>query len=251
MDVTDGDTGERRALVFRLVTGGNSPLSEAQRITVGAPGMGGAVRFDTVESSRLADAVSIKEDLEFARAAFAALLDDVRYPPDSVLARSLFVAGLISYARCFNGGVRDSYRLEKLLVEALGTDASERHRWLIDTRSKFAAHSVNGYEQVCPGVVLSRVETGTRRVVGWTCLHSVLAIPPKEETQEAVAFIERVRSLVESDVASLGDALVSAAEAVPLDDLYKLSPLSNEMITADKTSQRRQRRGRVGPSSHG
>jgi hypothetical protein len=241
MDVANGDTGERRAFVFRLVTGGNGPLSEAQRITVGAPGLGGTVRFDFVESSRLGDAVSIKADLEFAREAFAALLDDVAYPPDSVMARALFVAGLISYARCFNGGVRDSYRLEKPCVEALGTGASERHRWLIDTRSKFAAHSVNGYEQVCPGVVLSRVETGTRRVLGWSCLHSVLAIPPREELQEAVVFIERVRSLVESDVALLGDALVAAAEAVPIDDLYELPPLSNEMITAEKTGRRRQR----------
>lgn len=107
------------------------------------------------ESKRLADLESIERDLEISKSCFAIISRSGECPiqpsamfvkiKESNLSWPVFVAGVITYRRCFSPAVRNYIRsdeLEPLLSEA----EKSLHVDLIDVASKHVAHSVNGQE---------------------------------------------------------------------------------------------------------
>jgi hypothetical protein len=64
---------------------------------------------------------------------------------DEAIQDALWKAALVTYARCFQTGVRKSERPNLELLEAMG-DARKAHDYFIAIRSKYVAHSVNALE---------------------------------------------------------------------------------------------------------
>ena len=115
---------------------------------------GPTVRFDHPDAQEYAEAASVAEDLRFAidaltdlRARFAAA-EEIK----GVVASSLWRAAVVSYARCFTGGVRHAYRIDAARMPEAGDGADMFHRWLLDMRDKHVAHSVNAMEDIAPGL---------------------------------------------------------------------------------------------------
>lgn len=73
---------------------------------------------------------------------------------DDVVTAALWTAAVIAYCRCFSDGIRA--RLTVADVENLQIEgAADFHQYLRDMRDKHVAHSVNPFERVAVGVVLS------------------------------------------------------------------------------------------------
>ncbi|TAK88963.1 hypothetical protein EPO04_02530 [Patescibacteria group bacterium] len=74
----------------------------------------------------------------------------------SPIDEALWVASVVFYARCFDGGVRAS--LQPSIYEGLNGDPLGAHKFYVDMRSKRIAHSVNAYEQYTTGIVCTKIE---------------------------------------------------------------------------------------------
>ena len=61
------------------------------------------------------------------------------------LKKTLLVAFLTTYRRCFNSGVRQSITADDL--KSLQGDAPDVHAYLLDLTNRYAAHSVNRFEE--------------------------------------------------------------------------------------------------------
>ncbi|MBE9546052.1 MAG: hypothetical protein IMF10_00985 [Proteobacteria bacterium] len=117
---------------------------------------------DFEEAKRTADLFSYLQDLAFTVKALdrlQQLIDD--NSNDEVLTGSIWIAAFISYARCFLKGKR--FGLSEQLFEEM-EGAVECHRLYIDLRNKHIAHSVNPFEQVVVGLVLSPASSSIREV---------------------------------------------------------------------------------------
>ena len=100
--------------------------------------------FSSPESKVLADLYGISADLHCA----AWCLEQLQRPDVSTndfSKKSLLVAFLTTYRRCFNSGVRQSITKEDL--RSLPDEAIDVHEYLIDLTNRFAAHSVNRFEE--------------------------------------------------------------------------------------------------------
>lgn len=69
---------------------------------------------------------------------------------DHTVKSALHEASLIKYRRCFSPGVRGGLSHDDIASKLPG--AVQFHKYLIDTASKFVAHSVSHFEDVSPVV---------------------------------------------------------------------------------------------------
>ena len=97
---------------------------------------------------RLGDLAAISQDLGRTLAFLRRLMAE----NDTMMQDALFTAALISYRRCFNSGKR--FRLEEKHVSSLREQASKIHDYYISMANKFAAHSVNPFEQIQIGAII-------------------------------------------------------------------------------------------------
>jgi hypothetical protein len=111
------------------------------------------LRFESNEAGKLADLVGIAQDLAFVEEATKRLSKLMREnSEDSVLIRSLWSSALVAYIRCFTSGKR--FGLNNDIFSTIdGGEAT--HQYFKDVRDKHIAHSINPFEEVQIGLVLS------------------------------------------------------------------------------------------------
>ncbi len=111
------------------------------------------LRFESDEAKKLAELVSIRQDLTFVMEATKHLSKLMREnSEDHIQIRCLWSAALVAYIRCFTSGTR--FGLNKDIFST--TDGGETtHQYFKDIRDKHIAHSVNPFEEVQVGLVLS------------------------------------------------------------------------------------------------
>jgi hypothetical protein len=171
------------------------------------------------EAKRLADLASILRDLqatvETCKRIIALLESDEE---DPILLEGLWSTALVRYVRCFAFGKR--YGLSEEVFEGLQGDPIGTHRWYKNMRDKHVAHSVNPYEQVRVGVVLSPEESKERKVLGVSILAGTYICPDKKGVEQlgmlAAVLIKKIGELgkeCESQV-------VEVAKTIPIDQLY-------------------------------
>lgn len=118
------------------------------------------------EARLLADCGSINQDLTFCIEACTRLLEMERTKSDDELVkRSLWSSSLVSYVRCFAFGKRLGLNAEDVFGNLKGEPIAA-HQWYKDMRDKHLAHSVNPYEQMKVGLVLSPPESEVTQIVG-------------------------------------------------------------------------------------
>jgi hypothetical protein len=104
----------------------------------------------------LAELAGVYHDLKFV----VDVCDRLQQAPanngsDAILIQALWTAALVAYIRCFTTGVRFRLTEKDLADVPLLGEVREFHRLLKDLRDKHIAHSVNPYETVKVGAVLS------------------------------------------------------------------------------------------------
>lgn len=121
-----------------------------------------AVAVNLPECQRLIDLSSIKRDFERCKDMCEKLVpSSFDNGLDRTVIDALATAIPVVYARPFNGGVR--VRVDDLL-SVYDDDDLTLHGQVLDMRSKFSAHSVNGMEQEIVRVWLNPEERGGRKI---------------------------------------------------------------------------------------
>ncbi len=126
------------------------------------------VKIEFEEARQLADAASICQDLSFVldtlKRLRATLAEEA---PDSLLVQSYWTAALVAYVRCFSSGKRGGLS-ESVFdgIQGPKYPAIEVHNYYRGLRDKHIAHSVNPFEQVKVGAILSPPSAPDRKVEG-------------------------------------------------------------------------------------
>lgn len=162
------------------------------------------VEYRSEKARELADIASIILDLR-------AILDSCKRllqlmdsdSDDQVLLESLWTSALVRYVRCFSHGKREGLRTD--ILDELIDGAREVHQFFKDIRDKHISHSVNPFEQVKVGVVLTPREGADRKVEGISTLH----IRQLASSREGVETLFRLVYELEKEVSERGKELQS------------------------------------------
>jgi hypothetical protein len=123
------------------------------------------VRWTTEEAKKLADLISVFDDLDFVVGSCERLRSlDGDASADQIVVRALWNAALVAYARCWATGVRTGISTD--VFEELEGDPYGLHEYLKNLRDKHIAHSVNPFEDVAIGLALSPEDQADRTVIG-------------------------------------------------------------------------------------
>jgi hypothetical protein len=171
-------------------------------------------------AQELADRAAVFQDLTFCVACCDRAIESLRSDTkDLLLIRALWTAALVTYARCFASGVR--FGLTPDLFDHFEGEPRKVHQYYLDLRNKHVAHSVNPYEQIVVGAVLSPPDSTIRNVEGIATLVGT-------NVSESVESVEQFRTLARTALKhmsntgkALSDKVLEEAKALPIDALYK------------------------------
>jgi|SRR5882757_2816869 len=179
----------------------------------------------------LADLESIANDLRLVVDVTQRLIDCEK---DTLLLRSLFSAGLITYRRCFNSGVRNSIKREDL--EIFQGQPIEMHDYLIAQANKLIAHSVNPFERTQVGALVR-----DDKVIGISTLSAQLVLFNESQMEQW----HRLSRLTLENILlpRIEDARKVALEAVgqlPIQDITRQPILQfDPAILSERAAERR------------
>lgn len=181
------------------------------------------VEVDFEEAKRTADLVSYFQDLAFAVKALDRLQQLINdNNNDEILTGSIWIAALISYARCFSTGKR--FGLSEQLFEGM-EGAVECHRLYIDLRNKHIAHSVNPFEQVVVGLVLSPPSSSSHEVKGVSILGQKLLHHKSDGIQTLRRLAIIAMKEIEKQVKEYQEKTLEVGKQLPIDALYEKARL--------------------------
>lgn len=133
-----------------------------------------AVIVTTESTKELRDLASLARDFELAEAYLEHYLagdiegdEEYASPLDA-----MWMTAAILYARAFSNGVRHAAKPE--LVDA-SSDEGTMHKYVLDVRNKYLAHSVNGFESVDVVAFLTASSFAKPAITGIGHVHNALS----------------------------------------------------------------------------
>ncbi len=148
---------------------------------------------------------------------------------DHILIESLWVSALIRYARCFAAGKR--FGLSKDIYQNLQGEPLKVHQFYIDLRNRHIAHSVNPFEQMEVGFVLSSVNGPDKRIVGVSTLAMRHIVSDKEGVKQLGVLSKIAHDKVCSMAKETEQKVLEEGKKIPIDDLYKIA--QPRLVTPD------------------
>jgi hypothetical protein len=186
------------------------------------------VALDLPSAQLLADQVSMHQDLNFVQDCCKHLLAMMELPDDqrnTTMLRSLWTAALVAYARCFGTGRRfglSDEDVEKLPLEGQVIDV---HKWFQNMRNKHIAHSVNPFEIVKVGAVLSSPDQKERQVEGIGWLGMYYLVPDVSGIWQLGGLAARLAKNIEETIQAQQEVVLTDARQLNIDTLYALPDL--------------------------
>src|SRR4030042_6050618 len=129
------------------------------------------------EVKKLRDLTLILNDLLFTIDTLKRLLELLKNKcNDRVILESLWTTALIIYYRCFKHGKRENINTGIFKDKNLEGDPLGCHNYYFNMRSKHIAHSVNPFEQIRLGLILTKDKKEIRGIEIFSCKLSYLGI---------------------------------------------------------------------------
>lgn len=198
--------------------------------------VGYAINFD--EAREAAELHAIFGDLSFVTKTCDLLEDRLlareadeqeghEQPPtegeDGRINRSLWIAALTTYGRCFLKGIRYSLP-ESLFLGTPSMDYTHLHRYFMNIRDKHVAHSVNALE-ACEAVVsLDQREDGSLSVKGLAMVHITLGHVHHSEVQRLGNMAGYALGFVRDRYEDVSKRALEKAKSMSQGELSKLRP---------------------------
>jgi len=177
-------------------------------------------RVNYEEAKVLADLGSITQDLGFTMRTCSRLKNLLQEKSeDDLLIENLWTAALIRYARCFASGKR--FGLAESIFDGLKGEPHKVHKMYIDLRNKHTAHSVNPFEQMEVGLILTPLTDNERKIVGVEIL-SMHYMCPNIEGVHQLGLLAKVLLKKVCELAKQYEKRVlEKGQSIPIDELYK------------------------------
>jgi hypothetical protein len=138
---------------------------------------------------------------------------------DSLLIESLWTAALIRYARCFASGKR--FGLSEFIFDGLKGEPHKVHKMYIDLRNKHIAHSVNPFEQMEVGLMLSPQNSHEKKIIGVATL-AMRYISPDIEGVHQLGLLAKVLLQEVCELSKYYEKKVlEKGHSIPINELYK------------------------------
>jgi hypothetical protein len=179
-------------------------------------------KTNSSEGKKLADLAAIIQDFRAIMQTCSRiknLLDE--NSKDHILLESLWVSALIKYARCFATGKR--FGLSKDIYQNLQGEPLKAHQFYIDLRNKHIAHSVNPFEQMEVGFVLSSVDEPDKRIVGIATLAIRHIVSDKKGVQQLGMLSKIAHDKICSMAKETEQKVLEEGKKILIDDLYKIA----------------------------
>lgn len=192
---------------------------------------------DYDEARVTADLMSYFQDLTFTIDALDRLQqminDNVQ---DNVVSGSLWIGALVSYARCFSTGKRFGLSGEMFRSSAGGLEC---HEYYINLRNKHIAHSVNPFEQVVVGIVLSPPSKSEKKVEGIAVMSQRLLHLDSVGIQNLRRLSVAALEVIQTRSKESQDEALEAGKKLLLDSLYDKAHLRTVTPGPDQASKAR------------
>lgn len=170
-------------------------------------------------AARLADLGSILQDLTYVMGCCERLVPLLENDEkDGVLVEALWSGALVGYSRCFASGKR--LGLDESILQDLPGEPLDLHQFMRDMRDKRVAHSVNPFEQVRVGAILSPPDADDPRVEGI----ATLSLRSIASSVDGAKGLWKLAQTLRARVAELGreteEEVLAEARLLPVEELY-------------------------------
>lgn len=177
------------------------------------------VNININEAQLLADLTGIQNDLESTCAICDLLMKEINAGQyDMHLADALSSAALVRYARSFTSGVRK--KIPESIKNQISPELLEEHKWFINLRDKYIAHSVNAFEDHQVVAYLMPEERGSKSISSISVQQTRLACLGSADITNLKALCVELRKQVEALIEEEKAKVLEAAKQIPVEKLY-------------------------------
>lgn len=197
------------------------------------------VNLNIPEARLLADLASQANDLQ----ATADLCDLAlaEFSKESLLVgllEALTCGAVVRYARCFSSGVRANF--PNSLLDGLSENQNKDHKFFIDLRNLYIAHSVNVFEETAIVAYLVPEERGPCGVASIGVQHDRLASLGAKDFTRLKALSSDLHQRMSIIIEKEKQKVLDAARRLPVDGLYsQVDPPKKVAGDSDVTKRRK------------
>jgi hypothetical protein len=182
------------------------------------------VQAEYEEALKLADIYSILQELKSVMETCTRLRQLLKAEQkDWLLIESLWTATLIRYSRCYASGKR--HGLSEDIYKDLPGDAVGVHRLYENLRNKHIAHSVNPFEQVKVGLILSSENSQEKKVMEVSPFLMKLVPTTDDDVRQLGALVKVLVNKLMKNGEQYEEEALRVGRSLPIDELYSLPRL--------------------------
>jgi hypothetical protein len=186
------------------------------------------VALDVPSAYILADQAAIIQDLQFVMDCCKRLLAELAKPEedrDTILPLAIWSSAVVAYTRCFGKGKRFGLTTEDVQKLPLHGAVMKFHKWIIEERNKLTAHSANPFEIAKVAAALSVPEQKERRVEGIVIFATSHIVIDDVGVRQLGGLASELAKQTAEKAQEQQDVVLSDAQQLNIDSLYKLPPL--------------------------
>jgi hypothetical protein len=177
------------------------------------------VNLNVKEAQLLADLTGVLNDLQATVSICDLLMNELqKSQPEWRLLDALSAAALVRYARSFTKGVRAKVPVAAL--SCLCPDLLKFHKWFIDLRDKYVAHSVNAFEENQVVAYLVPAERGPKGVASISVQQTRLASLGGSDIKKLKEICGGLQIYISKLVEEERSKVLELAKKIPVDQLY-------------------------------
>jgi hypothetical protein len=182
------------------------------------------VQAEYEEALKLADIYSILQELKSVMETCTRLRQLLEAEQkDWLLIESLWTAALIRYSRCYASGKR--HGLSEDIYKDLPGDAIGVHRLYENLRDKHIAHSVNPFEQVKVGLILSSENSQEKKVMEVSPFLMKLVPTTDDDVRQLGALVKVLVNKLMKNGEQYEEEALRVGRSLPIDELCSLPRL--------------------------
>jgi hypothetical protein len=173
--------------------------------------------LNTDDAALLGDLGLVVQDLRSVKELCRRLAGELdREPKDAVQIEALWTAALVKYVRCFSSGKR--FGVKQDIFSGLDGDPIGAHKYFKNLRDKHVAHSVNPFERVRVGVLLSAPSVQPQIVEGVAVLSRSLISTSREGAETLWRLATAAEMRIADQAKELQGRIVEWAKQQPIED---------------------------------
>jgi len=180
------------------------------------------VYLDSSLAHILAGWMLVKNDLEFSKTSFEALLSLIDNKEQEIIQQSLFFSGVIKYAKCFVSA--EGRRVKLMIRNILKNNNDEKikiHNELIDLRHNFVAHAGESDKERMKTVLILNPDKSNQNIENLRTVCMFLGMPSENMLKRYINLINIVLKEIDPSINEKEKALNKEINSKPIAYWYE------------------------------